>query len=195
MSLASIWASGLGPQLKTACCRKPRLSGTCESTHRRRQDSAVCWHSVVQLPCRLDLPANSKSHVGRAQHGPAYLSGATQPKFMRVLSYASRCQAKTRTITVWQRRKAELDQVRSDHGAFGWQAKNAHSNPWWDTPPAVDFIAEAAGGFESRFGKLEQNIKANTLECSSLQRKDSIRATTTKIMHPHVHDVSIADEA
>ena len=101
-------------------------------------------------------------------------AGAPQPTSLRVLSYASRFQAATRTITVWRRDKTELDKLRWDHGPCAWLARAVRSNPWWDTPPAVDLDGEAAGEFDSRFGKLEQKIKANTLQCRAAQRNDRI---------------------
>ena len=46
--------------------------------------------------------------------------GAPQPDSIQALSYATRFRAATKTITVWQQRKRELDAVRDDHAPVGW---------------------------------------------------------------------------
>ena len=97
--------------------------------------------------------------------------GAPQPASIQALSYATRLRADTKTITVWQQRKRELDAVRDDHAPVGWLHQRAiRSNPWWDTWPAVDLIAEAVNGFDGRFGNISAQTnklreKENGLEC------------------------------
>jgi hypothetical protein len=119
--------------------------------------------------------------------------GAPNPYSLRVLSYASRFRAAKRTISVWQECKANLDKARDEFGPCAWFAKSAHSNPWWDTPPAADLIAEAAAGFDGKFGKLERKVKSHIQNQSDARRK-GVQAATSRIILPMIHNTDITAE-
>ena len=80
--------------------------------------------------------------------------GATQPISMRALSYAARFRAARITAGSWREWKTVLDTVRDDHAPLGWLSGEAHSNPWWTTPPVADLMHEAFHGFPNEVSGL-----------------------------------------
>jgi len=92
-----------------------------------------------------------------------------QPASLQALSYATRYRAATKTLTTWQQNLDMLIKFRSEFGPLDWLAGRAHSPPWWDSPPIVDLVADAANGFNNKFGSLAKDVK-KLCECSSSER-------------------------
>ena len=84
--------------------------------------------------------------------------GMIQAYSLQVLSYASRFRAATTTITGWRNNVDRLNQVRNDYAPFGWLAGKVHSNPWWDTLPAADYINDAFHAFCGKFGDIHAQM-------------------------------------
>ena len=118
--------------------------------------------------------------------------GAPQPNSIQSLSFAARFRAARKTITVWRERKAELDAIRDDHAPCGWfHHRSIRSNPWWDTWPAMDLIAEAAAGFNGQFGHLDAEIT----QVMKDGRRLGLQAAAARVITPRLYNDSFAEEA
>ena len=116
--------------------------------------------------------------------------GMPQTSSLKVLSYAARYQAAVRTITVWQENLVRLNQARNENAPCGWLAGDVHSNSWWDTPPAVDYINEASKAFDNKFGDLGK-------ETRNIMRKDKTRglqSAAASCIHKQLFQTDFASE-
>ena len=113
-----------------------------------------------------------------------------QPSSLQALSFAARHRTAVKTLTTWQRNLNELDRCRSDHAPLGWLVGQSHSTPWWDTPPIVDLVAEAASGFQNKFGDLGADIR--------VQRKSSnrigLQSAAIKVILPKLYPICFETE-
>ena len=85
--------------------------------------------------------------------------GIPQPHSLHVFSCASRFRAAVKTITGWRENLHRLNAARTNDASGNWFTGRAHSNPWWDTPPAVDYINEAFNSSNCNFGNLHKQTE------------------------------------
>jgi hypothetical protein len=116
--------------------------------------------------------------------------GMPQTSSLKVLSYAARYRAAVRTITVWQENLVRLNQARSENAPCGWFAGNAHSNSWWDTPPAVDYTNEASKAFNNKFGDLGKETRNIMKNDKSL----GLQAAASRIIHEKMFVINFSAE-
>ena len=84
---------------------------------------------------------------------------APQPASLQALSYATRYRAAVKTLTRWKQNLVDVNKCRSEAAPMDWLVGRAHSSPWWDTPPIVDLVADAASDFNNQFGDLTKDIR------------------------------------
>jgi len=103
---------------------------------------------------------------------------APQPTSLQALSYATRYRTATKTITTWQQNFVQLNKCRSDFAPLDWLAGRAHSPPWWDTPPIIDLVADAANGFNNKFGPLSKDVN-KLCECRPIDSAGRVLASSS----------------
>ena len=80
--------------------------------------------------------------------------GLSQFSSLQANSFAARFRAASRTITSLESNRRALGEARACFGNLAMLGQLAHSLPWWDSPPIVDMVHQAAQGFGGQFGNL-----------------------------------------
>ena len=118
--------------------------------------------------------------------------GLSQFSSLQANSFAARFRAASRTITSLESNRRALGEARACFGNLAMLGQLAHSLPWWDSPPIVDMVHQAAQGFGGQFGNLSAVVSEHArhhddeLSLGDKVEKNKSQLSVQAVLYAHI---------